>query len=240
MERHPDFERIFDEHVKYYCKGGPVCNEAVQAYNDWLKLLDLDENKRYGESFEAFRFAKDIIEFAKEDKENKYYKVLIGFPLKSMNGNVYTEAELKQAAETVVGLVPNLNHYPEYMLEATEKDIKAEFIAAAYEDGSVESMLKVPKELACPDCSKGTKIYTLIDEKFIVNVSLEASCSREGVCNNMEFTGCALLTAKPIEDSPHKKTLPGIPLPGYSRWSPSSPRPSRSSRPGSHLSTDRG
>lgn len=212
MSRHPDFQRILDEHNKYYCDGKPTCEAGVTAYNTWLNLLEIDENKPYGWGLEAFRFAKDIFTFAKEDKENKYYKVLVGFPLKSMNGNVYTEKELKAATETLIGIVPNLNHYPEYSLEDVRVGLKVEFVGAAYEDGAAEAVLKVPKALVCPDCSKGTTICDLIDNKIIVNVSLEASCERENQCNNMKFTGCALLTAKNVDGSPHKKTLPGIPL----------------------------
>jgi len=193
--RHPDFQRIFDEFVKYY-----KSREKGEAeYYDWIDELGLDETKTYGYGFESFKFAKDRISLWKEDEENKYYKVLVGFPLKSMNGNVYTEDELKKASKTLIGITPNLNHWEDVKLTGCK------FVDAAYEDGATEAILKVPKSLVCPECGKDKKFYEYIDEKHIVNVSLQCDCKLEvrPICRGMEYTGCALLT---------KDTLPGIPL----------------------------
>lgn len=195
-ERHPDFQRILDEFVKYY--GSKEKGES--EYYDWIDELGLDETKPYGYGLEAFRFAKDKISLWKEDEENKYYKVLIGFPLTSMNGNVYTEDELKAAAKTLIGITPNLNHWDDVKLTGCK------FVDSAYEDGANEAILKVPKSLVCPECGKDKKFYEYIDEKHIVNVSLECSCftkGEDGACRGMKYTGGALLT---------KDTLPGIPL----------------------------
>jgi hypothetical protein len=194
-ERHPDFQRILDEFIKYYDSK----KKGESEYYDWLDELGIDETKPYGYSVEAFRFARDKIQAYREDEENKYYKVLIGFPLQSMNGNVYTEDELKAAAKTLIGITPNLNHWEDTPLTGSK------FIASAYEDGANEAILKVPKSLVCPACGKDKKFYEYIDEKKIVNVSLECDCKLGGrpICRGMEYTGCALLT---------KDTLPGIPL----------------------------
>lgn len=194
--RHLDFQRILDEFVKYY--GSREKGES--EYYDWIDELGLDETKPYGYGFEAFRFARDKISLWKEDEDNKYYKVLIGFPLTSMNGNVYTEDELKAAAKTLIGITPNLNHWDDVKLTGCK------FVDSAYEDGANEAILKVPKSLVCPECGKDKKFHEYIDEKHIVNVSLQCSCStkgEDGACRGMKYTGCALLT---------KDTLPGIPL----------------------------
>lgn len=216
LNRHPDFQRIFDEFQKYYCKDKAPCDEGEKQYYDWLKLLDLDETKRYGECIEAFRWAKDMITLTKEDEDHKYYKILVAFPLTSMNGNVYTEDELNQAAKTLIGKVPNINHIKDYkLIDPDNPKIKAEGVGAKYEDGAVELLAKIHKQLKCPDCNKGYTICQLIDDKKIVNVSLEANCKTghgDDGCRGMEFVTWAFLTADDIQGSPHTKTLPGIPL----------------------------
>jgi hypothetical protein len=197
--RSADFAKILNQFQWYYCKGKHPCQEGDTHYYNWLNSLGLDETKAYAKSAEAFRWAKDMISLAKEDQNNKYYKVLVGFPIESMNGNVYTESELKDTAESLTGVTPNLNHKEYWTLKG------AEFIGSKFEGGAVEALLKVPKELMCPDCNKKKTICDLIDEKKIVNVSLEASCldGNDTHCKGMRLTGCALLTVE---------TLPGIPL----------------------------
>lgn len=203
--RDRDFTKIARQFDWYYCKGQHPCPTGQKHYYNWLNSLGLDETKPYGKSAEAFRWARDMISLAKEDTENKYYRVLVGFPLESMNGNVYTEAELQATASSLKGVTPNLNHKEYWTLEDKATGLKAEFVDSRFEDNAVEALLKIPKTLKCPDCGKNKTICDLIDDRQIVNVSLEASCEpgNTAYCRGMRLTGCALLTVE---------TLPGIPL----------------------------
>lgn len=185
--RHPDFKRIHREFTKYYGE-----EQGDTEYHVWLKDLKCDESKPYGQSLESFSFAKDNITRWKEDKENVYYKVLVGFPLTSMNGNVYSEKDLKQGAHSLIDVSVNLNHNPHLQINGVG------FIQAEYEDGAVEAVLKVPKSTLCPICGPAKPLHEFIDEKSIVNVSLEAD-KRQA----FQFTACALLTTD---------VLPGIPM----------------------------
>ena len=197
MARHPDFERIRNEFIKYY-----GAEAGDQEYQAWLKALNLDETQSYGSSQrEKFSFIKPMLAKLKEDKENVYYKVLVGFPLTSMNDHLYTRSKLTAAAETLVDAFDcNLNHLPGYDLPGVR------YVAAKFEDGAVEAVLKVPKALRCNidltqhmyDIGEGKPLYEWIDEHVIVNQSLEAT-----EMGGFHFVGSALLT---------KDTLPGIPL----------------------------
>ncbi len=197
-KRHADFERIRNEFIKYY--GGVEAGD--REYHAWLKALNLDETKSYAFSQkEKFSFIKPMLAKFKEDKDNVYYKVLVGFPLTSMNDNLYTQSKLSAAANGLVDAFDcNLNHLAGYDLPGVR------YVAAKFEDGAVEAVLKVPKSLRCSidltqhmyDIGEGKPLYEWIDEHVIVNQSLEAS--EEG---GFHFTGSALLT---------KDTLPGIPL----------------------------
>ncbi len=196
--RHADFERIRNEFIKYY--GGIEAGD--REYKIWLKALNLDETKSYAFSQrEKFSFLKPMLQKLKEDKENVYYKVLVGFPLTSMNDNLYTQSKLSAAADGLVDAFDcNLNHLAGYDLPGVR------YVAAKFEDGAVEAVLKVPKSLRCNidltqhmyDIGEGKPLYEWIDEHVIVNQSLEAS--EQG---GFHFVGSALLT---------KDTLPGIPL----------------------------
>jgi len=206
--RHADFQRILNEFNNYYCKGQTPCSKGETEYYVWLSAVGLDESREYGSAIESFSFAKDMISLWREDKLNKYYKVLVGFPTKSMNGNVYRERDLDASAESLVGVSPNLNHKDNWIFD-TEHGFEAdvEFVKAKYEDGAVEAVLKVPKTVTCPICN-GDPLVELIDSKRIVNVSLEGSCVNlppfdQGECRGFQFTGCALLTTD---------VLPGIPM----------------------------
>ena len=198
FERHSDFERIRNEFIKYY---GSV-KMGDDEYRAWLKALNLDEDKSYGSSQkEKFSFLKPMIAKLKEDKDNIYYRVLVGFPLTSMNDNLYTQSKLSAAAGGLVDAFDcNLNHIHD--LEFTG----CRYIAARFEDGAVEAVLKVPRALLCTidlsqhyyEVGEGKPLYQYIDEGTIVNQSLEADET-----GGFHFTGSALLT---------KDTLPGIPL----------------------------
>ncbi len=195
IERHYDFVRIRNEFIKYYGASGE------EEYYFWLHALKLNENKPYGLSQERFSFIKDQIQKLKEDIKNVYYKVLVGFPLTSMNGNLYTQDKLSAAAGTLINSFNlNLNHYPSLELPGVQ------YVAAKFEDGAVEAVLKVPKdtlvnldlERKVYEVGRGKPLFSYIDEGVIINQSLEAESNPE-----FHFTGSALLT---------KDTLPGIPL----------------------------
>ena len=197
MARHPDFERIHAEFIKYY--GAKTGDEE---YYSWIKALNLDETKSYAFSQrEKFSFIKPIIDRLKEDKENVYYQVLVGFPLRSMNDNLYTQSKLSAAASGLVDAFDcNFNHLPGYELPGCR------YVAAKFEDGAVEAVLKVPRDLLCNidlqthayEIGSGRPLFEWIDEGVIYNQSLEATEYPE-----FHFVGSALLT---------KDTLPGIPL----------------------------
>jgi len=204
--RHIDFQRIYDEFCTYYKERG----RGESEYYSWLKALELDEANEYGRAYESFKWAKDMLSLFKEDADNKYYKILVGFPIKSMNGNVYKERDLIAAALSLKGKHPSLNHKGEYWFSPANLlntwgnlTIKG----GKYEDGAVEAILQVPKSAVCPICD-GARMTTLIDEQRIVNVSLEGVCAgvcTDGSCEGFTFTDppFTLLTTD---------VLPGIPL----------------------------
>lgn len=201
--RSTDFERIRAEFIKYY---GPDRGEA--EYYAWVDALDVDEAKTYARCLESFSWAKQSLRFWREDASNKYYRVLVGFPTESMNGNVYTEEELRGFAKNVVGVPVDLNHrrygLPEYNQWLVPG---AGYVDANYEDGAVEAVLKVPKAFRCGFDAAfkamypqyvGKTVCELIDAGEIVNQSLEADRA-----NPRFFEGSALLT---------RDCLPGIPM----------------------------
>lgn len=191
-KRHKDFTRIHDEFVKYYCKGKPACGLADTEYYTWLNGYNLDETKAYGAATESFSFIKDMIKKWKEDAKNVFYKVLVAFPVTSMNGNVYEKGDLIAMAHSLVGAPINMNHKTALQMPGVG------FEVSQFEDGAVEAVLKVPKSTICPVCTESNKpLYQMIDEKRILNVSLE------GEGQPFRFTGCALLTTD---------VLPGIPM----------------------------
>jgi len=192
---HPDFQKILQQFIKRYGQ-----EKGTQYFYAWVNKLGLDDTKPYSHSREKFQWAQSHFRFIKQDPRAKYYKVEAAFPLSSMNRNVYTEFELERAARTLVGKPVNINHEGHTLNGVTIDD-------AEYEDGAVESLLKV---LNNAGHGLGLNIQKMIEQGEIVNVSIEASCRRgiktspEGdVCLGLNFTGLALLT---------KDALPGIPL----------------------------
>ena len=205
MPRHPDFEKIYRQFMKRYC-GSPdnECEKGKQIYYAWLNAHGLDDTKPYRkpQEKESFKWASSILRFAKEDKENKYYKVEALFPVSSMNYNVYTEDELIRAARTLVGKPVNMNHESP-PLEGVE------IVDAEYEDGAVEVLLRVSRDAEF----NGKKIVDMIDNGEIMHVSVEGSCRIRKIvyadgevgfsCEGLVLTGLALL---------QKDVLPGVPL----------------------------
>jgi len=195
---HPDFLKIYKQFIKH-CKDE---TEGANRYAVWVKALNLDDTQPYGMSMrEQFQWLRKHANYNlwKEDTDAKYWRVEAGFPLESMNRNVYTERELELAARTLKNQVPNLNH--KHLMKPVE------IVGSEYEDGVVECVLRVPNRYHCPGCERGMTLNEVLDKGLIVNVSLEASCdyttSDVGACEGMHFTGLALLT---------KDVLPGIPL----------------------------
>jgi hypothetical protein len=193
--RHPDFDKIYKQFLAHIKDE----EQAASRYYGWIQALNLDETKSYDHSMrEQFRWVKrhKNFELWKEDGDAKYWQVEAAFPLESMNRNVYTERELQESARTLRGKQVNLNH--SNVLPTVE------IVAAQYEEGVVESVLRVPHSARC---RTGRNINQLIEADTIVNVSLEANCTLQSddpqKCEGMEFTALALLT---------KETLPGIPL----------------------------
>ncbi len=179
MNRHPDFERIKHEFENYYCKGTMPCPKGEQEYYSWLKALALDEKLPYGQRAESFQWAKDMISYLREDEKNKYYKILVGFPLASMNNNLYKERDLVAAALSLVGAHPSLNHKDDFWFSPENPLNKWGVLTVTggkYEDGAAEAILQVPKDAICPICD-GAKMTDLIDKHKIVNVSLEGGCA---------------------------------------------------------------
>jgi len=205
--RHPDFKRIHHEFDTYYCKGDPTCTRGDTEYYQWLNALELDEHQPYGANYERFHWANDMLTYLREDDQYKYYKVLVGFPITSMNGNVYNERDFIAAALTLKGIHPNLNHKDEWHFTPDSPWGEITTADARYEDGAVEAIIKVSKQAVCPICD-GKPMTELIDSKRIVNVSLQGGCARAragGVCDGFQFDdkGFSLLTSN---------VLPGIPM----------------------------
>jgi len=206
--RHRDFQRIYNEFVTYY--KDRVKGES--EYYAWLKALKLNENSDYANAKESFKWAKNMLQPLREDTDNKYYKILVGFPLKSMNGNVYKERDLIAAALDLKGKHPSLNHKNQFWFSPNNPYNdwgNITIIDGKYEEGAIETILQVPKTAVCPICN-GEKMTKLIDEQKIVNVSLEGNCGGgfcqiTGECEGFHFADppFTLLTSD---------VLPGIPL----------------------------
>ena len=199
-----DFDRIYSEFVSYYRER----EKGESEYYDWLRALKLDESKPYSQCQESFRWAKDMLRPLKEDEDNKYYQITVGFPVRSMNGNLYKERDLIAAALSLKGKHPSLNHKEEFWFRPGNRWGTLTTVDGKYEDGAVEAILQVPKTAVCPICN-GAKMTELIDSKRIVNISLEGNCTG-GQCVTGECEGFTFL------DPPFtlltSDVLPGIPL----------------------------
>lgn len=207
VNRSRDFQRIHDEFVNYY-------KERVKGeseYNSWVRALHLDESKPYSLCQESFRWAKDMLKPLREDEDNKYYQITVGFPLRSMNGNIYKERDLIAAALSLKGKHVSLNHKGEFWFSPNNPANKwgnLPVIDGKYEDGAAEAILQVPKDAVCPICN-GARMTDLIDSQKIVNVSLEGEC-KGGVCVTGECEGFEF--GDPPFTLLTSDVLPGIPL----------------------------
>lgn len=205
--RHPDFTRIYDEFCRIYSP-----QEGKLQYYDWLHAMHLNENREYGQARESYLWKKENLNFVNEDADNKYYEVEVGFPTKSMNGNVYKERDLIAASLTLKGKHPSLNHKNQFWFSPKNPDNRwgnIEIVDGKYHEGISKALIKVPKDMICPICN-GKKMTELIDSRRILNVSLEGDCAdgrcpTTGKCEGFYYTDppFTLLTTS---------VLPGIPM----------------------------
>ena len=202
-----DFERIYNEFLSCYS----TREEAEREYYSWLHALSLDESRMYSEARESFLWRKEDLQFVKEDAEAKYYEVEVGFPTKSMNGNVYRKRDLVAAALTLKGKHPSLNHKSEFWFSPRNPRNRwgnIEIVDGRFHEGICKALVRVPRTAICPICN-GKPMTELIDSKRIYNVSLEGDCAGgqcgDGTCEGFYFTDppFTFLTTD---------VLPGIPM----------------------------
>jgi len=198
MPMHPDFQKILKQFKDRYGD-----EEGEDLFYAWLNKRKLDDTKPYSTQAqlkESFQWAKPLFSLFKKDKEAKYYKVEAGFPVNSMNNNIYTEDELLRATSSLPGKHVDLNHNINNKIEGVE------IVAANYEDGAVETILKILNDAKLPN---GKLVIDAIDSKEIDHVSIEADCKGAYERSDgyevvgLQFTGLALLD---------QEALPGIPL----------------------------
>lgn len=192
---HPDFEKILAQFIKRY---GP---EGKEKYHAWLVAMGLNDTKPYGSQTEgknhaeSFSWAAPILDASKADENYSYWKVEAAFPLTSMNGNIYTEDELKAATRTLIGKEVNMNHEPPPFPKE-----EVEIIDAEYEGGATECIVRV---------KHGSELEKKLKGQEVISVSIQGGCRNrkeegDGVkCEGMVFSGLAFLD---------KGRLPGIPL----------------------------
>lgn len=195
---HPDFKKILQQFKDRYGD-----EEGENLFYAWINKRKLDDTKPYSTQAqlrESFNWAKPLFSLFKKDRDAKYYRVEAGFPVNSMNENIYTEDELLRATASLPGKHIDLNHNLEQKIGGVE------IVAANYEDGAVETVLRVLKDAKLPS---GKLVVDAIDGGEIDHVSIEADC--EGAYERadgyevvgLKFTGLALLD---------QEALPGIPL----------------------------
>lgn len=207
VNRSRDFQRIHDEFLNQY----PNKVEAETQYYDWIHVLQLDETKSYQNCQESYLWKKEDIQFIREDADNKYYEVELGFPTRSMNGNVYKKRDLIAASLTLPGKSPSLNHKDEFWFSHKNPKNRwgnIEIVEGKFHENRSKALMKVPKTMVCPICNGGL-MTELIDKKQIYNVSLEGDC-KGGTCVTGECEGFQYL------DPPFTllttDILPGIPM----------------------------
>jgi len=162
MPRHEDFERIYQNFLKQYGK-----EEGEIYYHAWLNKNDLDDTKPYQVEAqylrESFGWIKEPeIEFVREDKDAKYYKMRALTANLSMNENDYRNWQYMMRVAPSLGWRPlNMNHDHSQWLPYPD----ARVFKAQFEDMTVETMVRIPKTL--PEV-----IYKL-DNDLILHPSIE-------------------------------------------------------------------
>jgi len=203
---HPDFQKILRQFKKRYGD-----KQGTSYFYAWVRKMGLDDTKPYGrEAFESYNWAQDEINYWKQTKDAKFYKVDALFPLSSMNNNVYVEDELIRAGRTLAGKPVNINH-------DSIPIVGVEIIDSEYEDGAEECIIRVANTAICPYSKsapeyEGQNINRLIADEKIPQVSIEIPKDYyrrlephpEGTkIVGFRFGGLGMLT---------KNVLPGVPL----------------------------
>jgi len=208
IRRSFDFERIYNSFLANY----PTREEAETLYYDWLKVMKLDETRPYCQARESYAWTRDNIQFIKENNTHKFYEVEVGFPTTSMNHNTYKKRDLVAASTRLKGKHPSLNHKSQFWFSPKNPQNRwgnIPIVDGRFHEGISKALVAVPKDMICPVCEGDKRMVDLIDEKKIVNVSLEGECAGEhcidGSCEGFYYTDppFTFLTTD---------VLPGIPM----------------------------
>jgi len=191
---HPDFERILYTFNNHFKDGS--------GFDRFQKFIDqnrLDIAKPYGRSqlHESFQWLEPEIQFLKQDKDAKYYKVVALTANVSMNLNDYSNyRKLITSAPSLTVKPINLNHdhgkwqpFPRTRVDLT-----------GAEDMSVETLVRVDNADAYLQ-KQLDHDASVPESEWICHPSIEGYRGEDG---EIEFTGLALLE-KGAE-------LPGDPL----------------------------
>ena len=207
---HKDFQKILKKFKKQY--GDKKGEELFYA---WLNKHDLDDTKAYDpeeqlhEEFniiEAFNWVNEpLLQFYKRDNDAIYWKVKALTANVSQNKNDYSDVgQLRRAAPTLGWRPLNWNHNHNTFLPFPEARVDL----SAFEDDSVESIIRIPNGLRHP--TKHKLVNQMIDDGDVIHVSIEGEPrgrveTVEGNApTDYNFTALALLE--------RNVALPGDPL----------------------------
>jgi len=200
---HTDFIQFYNDFINLYDE-----ELGDKKYYAFLKAYGLDETKSYASQLtreclngvcEAFQWTKPLIQYIRDDKDAKYYKVRALTASLSANKNDYRDlVELEKSARTMAGAVININHDHSRTLPHPDNKV----VWAEYEDKAVEAVIKIH--------NNQKDIQDKLDNGEIVNPSIEGDplggyTTPEGTKVPVwyNFTALALLEKD--------KTLPGVP-----------------------------
>jgi len=195
---HTDFKKILDQFKAHYGD-----KKGQKEFTKWVKKRSLDTSKAYTTTQlqkESYEWAKPLIQFLKEDKTGKTYKVDAHFAVNSMNRNIYTEDEILHAVHSLPGKHVDLNHNLDWIIDGVT------ILAASWEDKTVETLVHVKN--GTKD-AKDRDVQQAIADGIIDQVSIEAGSEvvievpDGNVPLGLEYTGLGFLD---------QDALPGIPL----------------------------
>ena len=149
---HKDFQKILEKFKKQYGE-----KKGEDLFYAWLKKHDLDDTKPYDpreqltETFdikEAFNWVNEpLLQFYSRDNEATYWKVKALTANVSQNLNDYQDVtQLERAAPTLGWRPLNWNHDHTLYLPFPEARVDL----SAFEDSSVESVIRIPNGLRHP------------------------------------------------------------------------------------------
>jgi len=174
---HPDFVKILKDFINIFGEeeGRLKYDEMVRAYNIDVSLAYRDQSQMkecWGAVCESYNWAVPLIQFLKEDKDAKYYKVRALTATVSMNKNDYTNiTELERSARTIGYRPLNLNHDPLKELPFPNSRV----VSGEFEDKSVECIIRIANEGFVPNTNYSLRdIQRMLDNGDIVNPSIEA------------------------------------------------------------------